>query len=249
MRNTKKATGLAKDMQDTGTTLQKAFGKVGDSGATGLMQDAKVFAGEVEKQTKAVKAITDKLGGLIKEAKGMTKFEDPAVVTKAEGNMEATEETIAEGVAAEDALDKLIELAEEASVADAAKQYYPVMYFVDKKYESVPSTCGGATVEKPIVQSSKDGCAAACDASIHSCVGFQYFESGSKLCFLFSKFQSAFYYTGCKKGSFLETMKEEKEATCYAKLSKFEGTSLKVDKSGKTDFGMKEITKADRCFY
>merc|ERR1719326_715329 len=42
---TKEAKGLAGDMQALGADLQKSFGAVGDSGASGLAQNAKVFAG------------------------------------------------------------------------------------------------------------------------------------------------------------------------------------------------------------
>jgi len=242
----KTATGLAKSMQDQGASLQKTFGAVGDSGATGLAQAGKVFAGDIEASAKAVKAIATKLGGLNGDAAKLSGFTDPATVTKAERIMEDLEETMAEGIAAEDELDKLIALADEGSVKDAAKQYYPVMYFVDKKFDSVPSTCGGELTEKPMVTVTPDACAAACDNAIHECVGFQYFSAGPGTCYLFSKFESAFYYTGCS--SFLQAKKSPFTATCYAKLSKFEGTSLAVDKSGKTDFGMKKITKADRCY-
>merc|ERR1719265_2053047 len=39
-KNAKTAAGLSKDMQKAAAALQKAFGAVGDSGATGLMQKA-----------------------------------------------------------------------------------------------------------------------------------------------------------------------------------------------------------------
>ena len=71
------------------------------------------------------------------------------------------------------------------------------MHFVDKKYDTLPSTCGGDLVNDPIVGESPDGCASACNENFQTCVGFSYFAP-EKLCFLFSKFKSAFYYTGCK---------------------------------------------------
>jgi hypothetical protein len=43
----KKATQLSDQMQNLGADLQKSFGAVGDSGATRLLQQAKVFAGEL----------------------------------------------------------------------------------------------------------------------------------------------------------------------------------------------------------
>merc|ERR1719428_2698105 len=156
--------------------------------------------------------------------------------------MEDTDAAVAAGELVTDELDELTDLASPAaSASGAVKQYYPAMYFVDKKYETVPTTCSGDKVAKPIVGKSEDGCATACDANIHSCVGFQFFKDGSKsLCFLFSKFSTGFYYTGCK-GS-------HPQAACFAKLSKFEGTTLKPNPSGKCAQCFKKLTKADRCF-
>merc|ERR1719399_477464 len=146
-----------------------------------------------------------------------------------------------EGQVVTDELDEVLALASPGpDTSGAAKQYYPVMYFVDKAFADVPSTCSGDAVAEPIVSESRDGCASACDADIHSCVGFQYFDAPQKLCFLFSKLKTASYYTGCGK-SFLQMSQSAAPfgVTCYGKLSKFEGTSLKPDPSGKTSFGLK----------
>merc|ERR1719313_995359 len=67
------------------------------------------------------------------------------------------------------------------------------------------------------------------------------------MCVLFSNFKTGFYYTGCGK-SFLQTSGQACESTCYAKLSKFEGTTLKPNPSGKCKQCFKEVTKADRCY-
>merc|ERR1719454_1818899 len=85
------------------------------------------------------------------------------------------------------------------------KQYMPVMYFVDKEYESMPSTCGGDTLKKPILAPDAQDCAAACGAEGIACAGFSYVSltgSEDKVCFMFSKFKSVTYYTECK--SFLQ---------------------------------------------
>jgi len=238
----KNAEGLSKDMQSMGAKLQKTFGAVGDSGASGLMQDAKVFAGDLEHQAEDADEAAKKLGSLATDASGLKDFTDPATVTKAERIMEDIDESVAAGEKVTDELDKLVSLASPSPTkAGAAKQYYPVMYFVDKEFDDVPSTCTGAKVAKPIVGESEDGCASACDANIHSCVGFQYFKDGDKsTCFLLSKFETGFYYTGCKKAPL--------EAKCFAKLSKFEGTTLKPNPSGKCAQCFKKLTKADRCY-
>jgi hypothetical protein len=243
------AKGLSGDMQGMGAKLQEAFGAVGDSAATGLMQDAKVFAGTLVHKAEDADEVAGKLGGLSKDAGALKDFTDPATVTKAERTMEDIDETVAAGEEVTDELDKLAELASpEATKTGAAKQYYPVMYFVDKEFDDVPSTCSGDKVAEPITGKSQDGCATACDAHIHECVGFQYFKAGGKeLCFLFSKFNTGSYYTGCgKKASFLQA--PAGESTCFAKLSKFEGTTLKPDGSGKCAQCFKKVTKADRCY-
>jgi hypothetical protein len=255
----KTAKKLSKGMQTFGEALQKRFGAVGDSGATGLAQDAKVFAGTFEHKAEDADAAAGKLGSLAKDASGLKDFTAPATVTKAERIMEDIDAATAAGELVTDELDALTALASPSPTKKGAvKQYYPVMYFVDKEFESVPTTCSGAIVAEPIVGESEDGCASACDANIHSCVGFQYFNElslGSQqlptLCFLLSGFSTGFYYTGCGKDKlFLQANSTASpfEAKCFAKLSKFEGTTLKPNPSGKCDQCFKELTKADRCF-
>merc|ERR1719379_921360 len=51
---------VSKDMQAAADTLQKSFGKVGDSAATTLFQDAKVFAGELEHSAEDGAALVSK---------------------------------------------------------------------------------------------------------------------------------------------------------------------------------------------
>merc|ERR1719181_2187346 len=62
----KNAKGLSTKMQDNGAKLQKTFGAVGDSGAAGLMQDAKVFAGTLVHKAEDAEEAAGKLGGLSK---------------------------------------------------------------------------------------------------------------------------------------------------------------------------------------
>lgn len=143
-------------------------------------------------------------------------------------------------------------------------QYYPVMYFVDKEFKDVPMTCSGTVVGSPIYFKTYHLCAAACDAAVHDCVGFSYFPTAQdkpNLCFLFSDFKSGQYYSGCdsdKNAAFLQkhnTTKldqpldeEPTHPVCVAKLSKFVGTTLKPDPSGKCKECMKELTNAKRCW-
>jgi len=246
------ALGVSKILQESGEHIQKRFGPVGDSQATDLGQAEKVFAGELEHLTEVAEDIAGELGSL-SNTPVLKDFTDSATVILAERVMEAIDDMLEEGEGFTADLDRMLFLAEAKSVLDAAKQYYPVMYFVDKKFADVPSTCTGDLVGKPMV-ASKDSCAAACDAHIHSCVGYQFFgsdDSDAGTCHLFSNFKTAFYYTGCdqKKASFLQTSKGKQcEAGCFAKFSKFEGTTLAPNPSGKCKQCLKEVTKRERCY-
>jgi len=237
--------------------FQGAFGKAGDPDASGLMQDAKVWAGELlhaaddgVEQSDALKEV-EKKG---KAAKKKGDFADYENAKEAEKAIEKMQKLTTKG---EGSLEELTEMWETAhpsaeAVEDAAAQYYPVMYFVDKEFEEVPQTCGGETLAKPIFGKSEDECAMACDALVGKCVGFSFFDKDSSVCFLFGRFKSVQYYTGCsKEEDFLQTKKKREApytASCKAKLSLFEGTTLKPDRSGKCPMCLKEATKAARCF-
>jgi hypothetical protein len=132
----KEVKDLSNDMQTAGEGIQKVFGNVGDSGAANHGQAAKVFAGELVHAAEAADEVAKKLGALAKDAGGLTDFTDPATVTKAERIMEGIDETAAQGETHADELDELHELGKPAKThAGAAKEYYPVMYFVDKKFD------------------------------------------------------------------------------------------------------------------
>jgi len=394
---TKKATDMSNDMQNLAADLQKSLGAVGDSGAAGLMQEAKIWAGDLVHSAEDTEVLVKKLDAYQKDSRSLKDMTDPATVTKAERIMEGVTETevlakalmhklmLQESQASgatstpsvfesmqpaeseEEEGGKVLELGDKSATnighaVDTNKyfwgpwkflgwyysrctsgscsvrwtedscakkaantpecmghmtrwegkydgkyrnwgspyqyeycycigapieqkklytcrwcewsvkrnwhwqytvqmwsfdvevpfspfdQYYPVMYFVDKDYEKVPATCSGPLAAKPVVGGSKDACASACDANIHTCVAFQYFKSnGKELCFLFSGFNTGTYYTGCGK-SFLQTEKAPYEAGCYAKLSKFVGTTLKPNPSGKCKQCFTKLTKADRCY-
>jgi len=250
------ANDAAAALQAAGEAVQSSFGNVGDSAAANYGLNMKQFAGKIYELTKAATQEITALTGQIKAAGEFKDFTDPAQVTGADALMVKMTETtsIGEGIGM-----KLGEIHDQCmveAVPQAAEQYYPVMYFVDKEYVEVPSTCGGDVIGK-IVVGSADSCAAACDNAIHSCVGYQFFSSGENSgCFLLSNFKTGFYYTGCKdhgpikakKQSFLQTNQPALQSGCYAKLSKFEGTTLAVDPSGKCKQCFKELTKADRCY-
>eukprot|EP00747_Dinoflagellata_sp_TGD_P211230 gnl/TRDRNA2_/TRDRNA2_84434_c0_seq1.p1 gnl/TRDRNA2_/TRDRNA2_84434_c0~~gnl/TRDRNA2_/TRDRNA2_84434_c0_seq1.p1 ORF type:complete len:223 (-),score=63.94 gnl/TRDRNA2_/TRDRNA2_84434_c0_seq1:50-718(-) len=221
------------------------------------MQVAKQYAGELERSAEAAGKIQVKLQTYAEEAEQLSGFDDPAIVTKAERIMEKIEQTIAEGVVSVKKLESDMATVQPGPVkAGAAKQYYPLMYFIDKTYEDVYQTCSGKLVNKPISGLSKDGCASACDAEAPDCVGFAFFESPPdaplQLCFLFSKFESATYYTGCPT-TLLQALTgaAAKKATCLAKVSEFKGLKaidLKPQGDGKCKHCLKTLKKSDRCF-
>jgi len=166
----------------------------------------------------------------------------------AEGVTSRAKELIAE---ADDETEHLQDLAELASPvypdeANASKQYYPLTYFVDKKIESQYSVCGGSTVKKPIVETTLDGCARACDADVHECVGFSFFSitNTDSLCFLFSKFDTLLYVMDCPAANFLQAKRAASTSLiqCFGKLSEFP-SSIAPDASGKCEGCLKKTTK------
>jgi len=274
-------------LQSAADQGQAAFGSAGDTVMSDLMQTAKVFAGDLEKASNAGIKVVEQLEALDGEAKALdgADFTDPAEMKKAEEVMKKMEATLAEAEATKTKAMDLHELVagmefEEDTEfkkveGEPVKQYHPIMYFVDREYEEMPSTCGGDTLKKPILAKDVQQCAAACGAEGIACAGFSYVELKSaddKVCFLFSKFKSVTYYTECKSFlqtpvSFLQqpqaahaviqksnsTQTSEKEfkyegTMCYAKFASFTGTTLKPDPSGKCELCLKTADKAQRCF-
>jgi len=198
------ANGLSGNMQKAAELNQKIFGQAGDPASSDLMQDAKVFAGVLAETAVDAGRISDDLFTLVSKSRDLEKkdsFEKSDIVTAAERIMEKVVEDEEEADKRITALGKVIKLAHPGhEELGSAMQYYPMMYFVDKKYTETMTTCKGPMVDKPIVGESIDGCASACDAEIHNCVGFMYYGTGdTSLCYLYSGFKSAMYWTGCNK--------------------------------------------------
>lgn len=246
---------LADDGQTAASDLQKKLGAAGDPVAADLMQSAMVFAGELvhpaDEGIEFAESLTDVKSDATDTVSTLNTG-DFASATKAEEMTHEVKQSTAEAEAKIEELEGLLLVAHPTYPAmddapNATAQYMPLMYFVDKEFEGVPSTCGGDVVKKPIFGLDSNGCAMACDAEIHSCVGFSYFPDG--VCFLISKFTSVQYYTGCGKEGFLQVSKREGlPAECFAKFSSFEGVNLTPDPSGKCDLCLKTATKAERCF-
>jgi hypothetical protein len=254
--NADKAAKLGADMQKFAAALQIKFSNIGDSGAARLLQAAKVSAGKLEHGAEEAKALSAELKGLSGKAGGVSDFKDPAQVTEAELLMAETDKAVAEASVAHDKLEDKIELAEVSEPEkDASKQYYPAMYYVDKKAVGLPSTCAGDLLLDPIL-GDVDACATACNKNFQTCIGFSHFAPDN-LCFMLSNFKSAVYYPGCeKKGEkeektlkFLQQGREDNpDVTCYAKVSRFESTSLAPDPSGDCKQCFREVTKRTTCY-
>jgi len=262
----------AKKMQSVAEPMQKAFGSAGDPVASDLIQSAKVFAGEVQHAGEDTTKISDEmeeLHGKLSELKDAD-FTKQDNIKEAESLLDELEKKMTEGEKSlETTLDVLslvkgeevtAEEEEEAEEEDskALDQYKSIMYFVDKEFVEVPATCGGETIKKPIFTKEPTQCAKACDAEGIACAGFQFVKRKFGLCFLFTKFKSVQYYTGCGKEflqtaratSFLQLGQEKwsEDTMCLAKFSSFSGTSLKPDPSGKCKLCLKTADKAQRCF-
>jgi len=253
-----------RDMQDYAALWQPIFGKAGDPDASDLMQQAKVFAGEL--RTKATMMedniedptddIEDDAEDFLDNTQDLRAYQN---VKKADDFEKALKDMWPKLDPAIVETKKLKEAAfPNYGASEAETQYYPAMYFVDKNFVDVPSTCSGKLVGLPLVYLNISQCAMACDAALHSCTAFSLFATTNplnSLCFLFSELESAQYYTGCPAPQmFLQNPRNlppyhgTKKVACMAKLSKYEGTSIKPDPSGKCKGCQKKATKADRCF-
>jgi len=254
-------TALTGDLSTAGSGMQSAaaeyqtlFSSAGDPVAADLMQTAKVRAGELEALAAESKRLTDKMTTAHGDATGMSGNDFTAAdkLTAAEEVLNRMEGLTADGVATTGEVQGMLDkTAPSAAGAGAEEQYYPVTYFVDKELVNMSTTCGGKAAHTPLV-GNVSTCAAACDADVHECVGFNFFPKAGSLtpeqglCFLLSKFKTMTYYTKCDSASSAQV--DPKEVRCHAKFSKFEGTTLAVDGAGKCKECFKEITKAERCF-
>jgi len=247
----------ARDGESDANYWQEALGLAGDPSGAAQMQKAKVFAGKCQDEAKAAEELAGTVG---KTVDGIEAVEGPFTdYENAKAAEDAIEKSKTATTEAEEALDALQvtmdklrpEFQERSKGSD--EQYYPIMYFVDAKYEKFPSTCDGDLAADPVMTVSQSECAASCDSLPGKCVGYAYYEQSSSLCFLYSEFKSVQYWTGCKMGPpkkgkyFLEVSKNAK-ATCKAKLQVYEGTTLKPDPEGKCKQCLKEATKAARCY-
>eukprot|EP00747_Dinoflagellata_sp_TGD_P130109 gnl/TRDRNA2_/TRDRNA2_174783_c2_seq4.p1 gnl/TRDRNA2_/TRDRNA2_174783_c2~~gnl/TRDRNA2_/TRDRNA2_174783_c2_seq4.p1 ORF type:complete len:569 (-),score=134.85 gnl/TRDRNA2_/TRDRNA2_174783_c2_seq4:298-1782(-) len=229
-------------MNSAGEALMRAMMKVGNVETTDLTQKAKAFSGDVVKAADDTERHMYKLEQMKLEGSEMEDFTKPSVVTAAEHLME---EMIKEIKESEESLEKLIKITLDAKPSldpnfikyalNDAKEYYPVMYFIDKNYATTPSTCTGDLVANPVVGQNMDGCAAACDREVGTtsddpgCVGYLFVDgpAGQQLCFLFSKLKKVTYYARCDKDGNPIKMKNGKPV----KSSLLQGKAKNVSES------------------
>jgi len=245
---------IAQAGEGAAADMQQLFGSAGDPAAANLMQNAKIWAGKCQDAARAGRELKTALATAVSNAATVTSggnFKTEAAATAAE---DSTRDLDKQTVQAKEATQKLEAIKgqlvvhkEAGKIVNASGQYMPIMYFVDKKQVNHPQTCGGDLATTPLMGVTRDECAASCDAHVGKCVGYGFFEKGSSVCFLYSKFTSVQFYTQCQ-ASFLQARAGE-TALCQAKLSKFVETTLKPDGSGKCDQCLKEATKAARCWY
>lgn len=196
-------------MQSAAVAWQKMFSLAGDMGASDLMQTAKEFAGEMEQAAGAASRLSKTMGDLSESVTGTkeTDLTNSAAMIEADTLLQDMGEATTQGAAATEVLEQLLARASPniTGAANASSNYYPLMYFVDKSFVSVPSTCTGTVAEKPMI-GTMDSCARACDADVHECVGFSYFPAAGDLtdaglCFLMSKFRTVKYWAGCSNST------------------------------------------------
>jgi len=241
-------------MQTVASNYQPLFGAAADPVAAGLMQSALVEAGRLEKatvsansSTQAMKELTQTVDGFL--AAGGPDFTNAGVLSQAEALNAQMTKAVKEGKRITADLQQDFRKVAPTQTANASLQYYSVMYFVDKDFVDAPSTCGGSAVSAPKI-GNLEACASACNAAVHTCVGFSFFPPTPRdlngLCFLMSKVESTTYYTKCPWGA--PGAIDTQSVRCFVKFSKFNGATLKPDASGKCDICLKAANRADRCF-
>jgi hypothetical protein len=234
----------AKTMQTAGKTIQEAYGQVGDVAASALAQAAKVHAGKLQEAADASATLSGEMEEMQKKSSKVKVGSTASVVDEVEAMTSSMQEaTTKADLEAQDMAKLLLEATPDMinATANVTDMYKPVMYFVDKAYLEVPTTCSGALLNSPMI-GTLEGCAKACEKSFEDCVGFTWFPN-HHLCFTFSEMRSTMYYTatGCAKPG------SEEAPTCMVKFSKFSGTTLKPDPSGKCKGCLTTATEAARC--
>lgn len=209
---------VADSVEGAALDMQKVFGSIGDPSASNQMQVANEHAGEwlhkAEKCLDVAGSVTSLLKGSDSlKGKDMKDYKNVKAVEQQTANLEKASKEGADLFQKQVAEWKTAQPLKGSAVSQANQflpavldQYYSLMYFVDKEFaddEKFPVTCDGDLLGEPALGLDAARCAAACDDQVGKCVGFAAYElhDGKEdvvLCFLFSKFTTAQYYTGCE---------------------------------------------------
>lgn len=117
---------------------------------------------------------------------------------------------------------------EDFNSTEAATQYYPIMYFVEKSFESQyvlegnamfqhPTTCTGNLL-RIIFGAVADDCAHVCDGMPGRCSAFQYLAFNDGMCILFESVKTVQQWVGCHQDE-----PAPFNVQCMGKLSRLEG--------------------------
>lgn len=264
-----RAMSLSTDMRDAASSLKPSLNAAGDTAALDLMQKVQASAVTLDKQAQEVVAVSSELSSLVQSSKRLT-----GSVQQLNSIMRALLRTQTKG---QEVMANITLCMDSATVSAGAEnhlqdfeQYSPLLHFIIKDFATTPSTCGGDMIGDPMVGVSLNDCAWRCNEHRDSCIGFSHYAQG-QLCFLMTKFTSAFYYKDCKAGGRLPAVQgprfwkaggrhvavqqprflpqtKHAELTCMAKTSKFRGSSLKPDPAGKCEQCLKIVHWADRCY-
>lgn len=240
-------------MEATANTAKDQFGKVGDSEQSGLSMKAIGSGNKHFKTAKDAAEHASTMGKMVGDAGSFAGT--PVEMEKLTKSLQTGAAKMASMIKDLSARKQQIEPVVDDPKAIAL--YYPIMYFVDKKYKDTPTTCGGDLATEPAV-ATYDGCAAACENAVNEgCAGFQFVagDNDKGLCYLMKKFDSAIYYNGCEPlKSFVQTSNfmakkgGEAATNCMVKFSDFNGLDLTPDKSGKNKMSLKSAKKWERCW-
>jgi len=228
------------------TEMQPVWGAAGDPAFSNFMQEAKVYSGEILKQSQEAQALIDSLQDPYDAAsmslnRNLRDFDNIKV---AEDAIKALQEGIAKAADLQFEMVEMMKKAhpvslvgspeeEEFNSTAAAAQYYPIMYFADNDYKTQfvtqgssmwhhPTTCTGKLLQI-VFKVSADDCAHSCDGLPGKCDGFQFLAFNDGMCFLFESIKTVAQWTGCHQTTANGQVTAPYDAQCFGKLSRLEG--------------------------
>jgi hypothetical protein len=257
--------------------MQKVFGVAGGPDVSNYMQEAKVYSGELLKTAEEAEALIQAMqdpydAASVSLNRNLRNFDNIKV---AEDAIKQLKEGIAQAAKLTDTMNAYMEVAHPVSsmgtegynATGAASQYYPVMYFAEKDYQTQfilegaamfhhPTTCTGKLLQI-VFGGVADDCAHACDGLPGKCDGFQFMDFNDGMCFLFESIVTVQQWTGCTQQA-----PAPFNAQCMGKLSRLEGVggiAPREDKileeaqkvrqgTGKCAHCLEKMEKSDRCY-